>query len=419
MSDHVIAVVGNPNCGKTTLFNALTGARQKVGNWPGVTVEKRTGHYHFNDRNIEIVDLPGTYYLDVTDNDVSLDEQIARDYVLDREAELVINIIDASSIERNLYLTTQLLDMGVPMLVVLNMMDIAREKGVEIDVQALSRELGCPVVTLVASRAEGVVELQQQVDGFLKTGLEPARPLSLNPELEQAIKVLEPQLAGHVRDQGALRWHSIKLLEGEQDADLHLPAALKDEAERQRHIIESAHSEDLDILLANDRYQAVSEIMDQVLRHKGEMNHRVTERIDSIVLNRALGLPLFFGIMYLMFMFSINIGSAFIDFFDIFTGTLLVDGLGHWLRTMGAPLWLVSFLADGIGGGVQTVSTFIPVIAFLFLFLSVLEDSGYMARAAFVVDRAMRFLGLPGKAFVPMLVGFGCNVPGHYGYPYP
>lgn len=411
MSDHVIAIVGNPNCGKTTLFNALTGARQQVGNWPGVTVEKRIGHYHYHDRSIEVVDLPGTYCLDVVDSDVSLDEKIARDYILDRDAELIINIIDASNIERNLYLTSELLDMGTPVMVVLNMMDVARNKGMDIDVQALSEQLGCPVMTLVASRAEGVSGLQQQIDGYLRTGIEPATPMEFSKELELAICSVQSHLTDHVADEKSLRWHAVKLLEGELDRRLKLPSELIDEATRQRHILETSCQEELDILLANDRYNAIGRLMDNVIRQKGEVNHRLSEKIDSLVLNRVLGLPLFFGMMYLMFMFSINIGSAFIDFFDILTGTLLVDGLGHWLNSTGAPGWLVSFLAEGIGGGIQTVSTFIPVIAALFLFLSILEDSGYMARAAFVVDRVMRFLGLPGKAFVPMLVGFGCNVP--------
>ena len=411
MSDHVIAIVGNPNCGKTTLFNALTGAKQQVGNWPGVTVEKRVGHYHYHDRSIEVVDLPGTYCLDVVDTDVSLDEKIARDYILDRDAELIINIIDASNIERNLYLTTQLLDMGTPVMVVLNMMDVARDKGMDIDLQALSKQLGCPVMTLVASREEGVSDLQQQVDSFLRTGIEPAAPLQFSEELELAIRSIQPHLVDHVTDKESLRWHAIKLLEGEQDNRLQLSSEVIDEATRQRHVLEAGCQEDLDILLANDRYNAIGKVMDKVIRQKGEVNHRLSERIDSVVLNRVLALPLFFGMMYLMFMFSINMGSAFIDFFEILTGTLLVDGLGHLLNTLGAPGWVISFLAEGIGGGVQTVATFIPVIAALFLFLSILEDSGYMARAAFVVDRVMRFLGLPGKAFVPMLVGFGCNVP--------
>ena len=411
MTDHIVAIVGNPNCGKTTLFNALTGARQRVGNWSGVTVEKRSGHYHYNNKAIEVVDLPGTYCLDVVDSDVSLDERIARDYILSRNAELIINIVDASNIERNLYLTTQLLDMGIPVVIILNMMDVAAEKGVEIDIDALAESLGCPVLPLVASRTDGITDLRQQLDGFLCSDLDSAPCVSLSKEIEGAIHFLQPLLVDVLRDHTAIRWHALKLLEGEPDRSLNLSAELVAESEQQRHNIESKLSEDLDILLANDRYSAIGGFMEKVIRRQGDLNHKLSESIDNVVLNRIFGLPIFLGVMYLMFMFSINIGSAFIDFFDIFTGTLLVDGLGHLLENLSAPTWLVTVLADGLGGGIQTVSTFIPVIAFLFFFLSILEDSGYMARAAFVVDRLMRVIGLPGKAFVPMLVGFGCNVP--------
>ncbi|MFK0572708.1 Fe(2+) transporter permease subunit FeoB [Endozoicomonas sp.] len=410
---HVVAIVGNPNCGKTTLFNALTGARQHVGNWPGVTVEKRSGFYTFEDDSIEVVDLPGTYCLDVVDSDVSLDEKVARDYILKREAGLIINILDASNIERNLYLTTQLLDMGAPVLVVLNMMDVAREKGMDIDIDKLSEELGCPVLPLVASKTSNIKSFLREVNGLLNNGVSVAPPLNLGDQLEQSIAVIESALKESIALDNplSLRWYALKLLEGDSIPLPDLTWHVVNLATQQRHIIEAALEEDLDIILASRRYDVVGRIMDTAIRERGAVSHRLTESIDRVVLNRVLGFPIFLGVMYLMFMFTINLGSAFIDFFDIFTGTLLVDGLGHWLSSLGAPVWLITLLANGVGGGIQTVSTFIPVIGFLFLFLSVLEDSGYMARAAFVVDRLMRFLGLPGKAFVPMLVGFGCNVP--------
>ncbi|MBO9496048.1 Fe(2+) transporter permease subunit FeoB [Thalassotalea sp. G20_0] len=413
MKKHVVAIVGNPNCGKTTLFNALTGARQRVGNWPGVTVEKRSGFYTFADNAIEVVDLPGTYCLDVVDSDVSLDEKVARDYILKREADLIINILDASNIERNLYLTTQLLDMGAPVIVVLNMMDVAREKGMDIDIDKLAEELGCPVLPLVASKAGNIKVFLQNINDFLNNGISVAPPLNLGEQLEQAIAVIESTLEASVNLDSPLsrRWYALKLLEGDTVPLPELTWQVVNEATRQRHIIEAALEEDLDIILASRRYDVVGQLMESVIRERGVVSHRLSESIDRVVLNRVLGFPIFLGVMYLMFMFTINFGSAFIDFFDIFTGTLLVDGLGHWLNSVGAPAWAVTLLADGVGGGIQTVSTFIPVIAFLFLFLSILEDSGYMARAAFVIDRLMRFLGLPGKAFVPMLVGFGCNVP--------
>ena len=413
MKEQTIAIVGNPNCGKTTLFNALTGARQRVGNWPGVTVEKRSGHYTYHGHSVEVVDLPGTYCLDVVDSDVSLDEKVARDYILKREADLIVNIIDASNLERNLYLTSEVLDMGVPVIVVLNMMDVAREKGMDINIDKLSRELGCPVLPLVASKACSIKGFQKKIHVFLERGVPVAGALNLGAQLEQGIGAIEALLPGTIKEGHALslRWYALKLLEGDQPPLDNLSQQIIDEASGQRQTLEAAIGEDLDIILASSRYDVIGRIMETVIRTRGAVSHRLTESIDRIVLNRVLGFPIFAAVMYLMFMFTIKLGSAFINFFEIFTGTFLVDGLGHWLRSIGSPDWVVGVLANGVGGGVQTVSTFIPVIAFLFLFLSVLEDSGYMARAAFVVDRLMRFLGLPGKAFVPMLVGFGCNVP--------
>ena len=415
MSDHVFAIVGNPNCGKTTVYNALTGARQRVGNWSGVTVERRSGYYQHDGLDIEVVDLPGTYCLDVVDDQVSMDEKIARDFILERQAELILNVVDASNIERNLYLTTQLLDMGLPVVVVLNMMDVAADKGMEIDPGALSTDLGCPVLTMVASKNQGVVELKDKLNGFFRQGVAASRPIHLGDEVEMAITTMQDSLANVVEDASIRRWGAIKLLEGESLEVNGFSSRILTEqlqlGQRLRQQTEEDADAEIDILVANGRYDAIGHTMKKVIRKRGMLNHQLSERIDRVVLNRFLGLPVFFGVMYLMFMFSVNFGSALIDFFEIFTGTLLVDGLGHSLAHINAPDWLIALLADGVGGGIQTVSTFIPVIATLFLFLSVLEYSGYMARAAFVMDRLMRLLGLPGKAFVPMLVGFGCNVP--------
>lgn len=411
MTDHVIAIVGNPNCGKTTVFNALTGARQRVGNWSGVTVEKRTGHYTFGDGIVDVVDLPGTYCLDGVDDQVSLDERIARDYILGPGAELVVNIIDASNIERNLYLTTQLLDMAVPVVVVLNMMDVAAEKNIALDVDALSKQLGCPVIPIVASKGQGIKHLKGQLHYHLEHGLVPPKPVYLGESIESSLKELTRVVAQEQNITGSERWYSLKLLDPVVLDTLGFSEGALAEGRHQIALLEKKYQVDMDILIANGRYTAIGQIMKDILSQKGEVSHKLSERIDRIVLNRVVGLPVFFGVMYLMFMFSINFGSAFIDFFDGLFGTLFVDGTAHWLAAMNTPSWLIALLADGVGGGIQTVSTFIPVIGCLFLFLSVLEDSGYMARAAFVMDRAMRFLGLPGKAFVPMIVGFGCNVP--------
>ena len=411
MTDHVIAIVGNPNCGKTTVFNALTGARQSVGNWPGVTVEKRIGHYTSGDGIVDVVDLPGTYCLDAVDNQVSLDECIARDYILSREAELVVNILDASNIERNLYLTTQLLDMAIPMVVVLNMMDVAAEKNIVIDIDALSERLGCPVTAIVASKGQGIKSLKTQLQSHLDNPIAPAKPVHLGESIETSLKELIPVVVREQNTTGSERWYGLKLLDPEAFNTLDFSEKALAEGRHQIALLEKKYQVDMDILIANGRYTAIGEIMACILSQKGEVNHKLSERIDRIVLNRVLGLPIFLGVMYLMFMFSINFGSAFIDFFDGLFGTLFVDGTAHWLASINTPSWLIALLADGVGGGIQTVSTFIPVIGCLFLFLSVLEDSGYMARAAFVMDRAMHFIGLPGKAFVPMIVGFGCNVP--------
>ena len=413
MAQVTVAVLGNPNCGKTTLFNALTGARQQVGNWPGVTVERKTGSYSFAGRSIEMVDLPGTYSLDVGIGQTSIDEKLARDYVLEDEADFYINILDAGNIERNLYLTTQLLEMNRPMLVVLNMMDVAEEKGISIEAEQLSQRLGCTVIPVVASRSNGVEPLKQALEDHLGNPVPGRRTqVRYTPTIEKALEQLKPVVGVKAAELNVCkRWLAGRLLEGDQSLESLMPKNDMAEVVAARNELQAAHDEDVDILFADARYGFIDTLTSGVVSRSQKVSKSMTEKIDSVVLSRVLGMPIFFGVMYLMFMFSINIGSAFIDFFDILFGTIFVDGTRHVLEAVGSPEALTTILSDGIGGGIQTVSTFIPVIACLYLFLSVLEDSGYMARAAFVMDRAMRVLGLPGKAFVPVLVGFGCNVP--------
>ncbi len=403
-----IGVVGNPNCGKTTLFNALTGAKQRVGNWPGVTVERKIGYYRHGDREIEVVDLPGIYSLSA----MSVDEQVARDYIISGEADLIVNIVDASNIERNLYLTTQLLEMQVPMLLALNMMDVAREQKIKINVKGLQERLGCPVVPIVASREQGIDELKAAILRAAQDGSVPSSRVTYAPEVEDALQALIPSLETALGNQAiSPRWAAIKLIEGDE-MDWFLPEGSLDKVlPSLRERIEKQTGEEPDIVIADNRYGFVSALTRETVKKTNRIHRTLSDKIDSVVLHRILGIPIFLLAMYLMFLFAINLGGAFIDFFDIAAGTIFVDGLAHLLALVGAPDWLTTILANGIGGGIQTIATFIPPIGFMFLALAFLEDSGYMARAAFVMDRFMRFVGLPGKSFVPMLVGFGCNVP--------
>jgi len=399
-----IALAGNPNCGKSALFNAFTGIRQKTGNWPGVTVDRKEGRFELDGREVAAIDLPGIYSLDAS----SLDEEITRDYLLSRDADLIINVVDAANLERNLYLTVQLLEMGVPVVLALNMMDVARKRGIQIDTELLSQQLGCPVIPVVAISGEGTTELKARMlavsDGLEQGGF----ALALDEVVEQAITDLEPTLAE--LPAANRRWLTIKLIENiDNDKELETPVQNKLSYWRQQ--IADRAGEETDILIADTRYGHAHALAQTVSHSKGKVTRTLSDRIDRMVLGKWTGIPLFLVIMYLMFLFTMNIGGAFIDFFDGASNALFVAGLGELLSGLGAPDWLRVFLADGVGGGVQIVATFIPIIAALYLFLSVLEDSGYMARAAFVMDHFMRTIGLPGKAFVPLIVGFGCNVP--------
>lgn len=413
MSNPTIALIGNPNCGKTTLFNALTGANQRTGNWPGVTVDRKEGRYKHNDQQITVVDLPGVYALDVEEGETGLDELVARDYLLSGEAGLVINIIDASNLERNLYLTTQLLEMGVPVAIALNMIDIAKKRGLQIDPDLLAQRLGYPVLPIVAATGEGVPQLKEAIAQNLETQPRSPHYVAYPAAIEEAIADLIPQIQKRAEGRATdARWIALNFLQYDNRVAPALSTTdIAKQVARHRHNIHQILGEDIDILVADSRYGFIQNVARGATERQGEVSHHLSDRIDRIVLNRWLGIPIFLGVMYLMFLFSINISSAFIDFFDIAAGTIFVDGLGTLLANLGTPGWLIALLADGAGGGIQTVATFIPVIGFMFLFLSLLEDSGYMARAAFIMDRLMRFIGLPGKSFVPMLVGFGCNVP--------
>jgi ferrous iron transport protein B len=406
-----ICLVGNPNCGKTTLFNALTGARQRVGNWPGVTVERKSGIFPHAGTDIEVIDLPGVYSLGATSSS-SIDEKVARDYILSGDADLVINIVDASNLERNLYLTSQLIEMRVPMLVALNMMDVARDRQIAIDVDGLAATLGCPVVPLVANRGDGVAHLKGQLIGALASRSLPSAHIPYAPMVERAVNNLSEMLGETARSRGVdIRWLAVKLLEDDDGARRLVGARVLDRVGCLQREIAEQDGEDVDILIADSRFGFANLAIQAAVRRTGTVQRTLSDRIDRIVMNRLLGIPIFLVVIYALFMFTINFGSAFTDVFDGVVSTLLVDGAGRGLAALGAPQWLIAILADGLGGGIATVATFIPIIGCLYLFLSLLEDSGYMARAAFVMDRLMRAVGLPGKSFIPLIVGFGCNVP--------
>ena len=403
MKWHVMTV-GNPNSGKTSLFNALTGANQQVGNWSGVTVDKKTGAFVQGDDEFQLVDLPGVYSLESRES--SIDEQIAFRYIMTHKPDLVINVVDASALERSLLLSLQLRELGLPMLVVLNKSDVIARRRQSIDTQALSAVLGVPVVALSAYNKKEIREFKGQLSSLIPQARASALTLDYGPEVTAALDLIEPQLShSHLAPRGC----ALRLLEG--DAILAEGMQVSASSELEAVIKRTAAAVDLDLHLADVRYGFIHEQARPCLKQHGKLGSKATEKLDALLLNRWIGIPFFLGVMYLMFLFAINVGSAFIDFFDITAGALFVNGPTHWLGLIGTPEWLISILAGGIGSGIQTVATFIPVVGFLYLFLAVLEASGYLARAAFVVDRVMRMLGLPGKAFVPMLMGFGCSVP--------
>ncbi len=401
-----IALGGNPNCGKSALFNAFTGIRQKTGNWPGVTVDRKEGRFNLQGEDVIVIDLPGIYSLDAS----SIDEQVTRDYLLSREAGLIINVIDASNLERNLYFSVQLREMGVPMVVALNMMDVARKRGIEVDIDTLARELGCPVVPVVAVTGEGLDALKKVIKTQISSEAFCDFQVTHEDTVEQAITEISAQLTGDT-DKANHRWLAIKLLEGDDHAFSLAGEPIRELVEKWQKGIEDRAGEEAGIHIADARFGHAHSLAQQAIREQGRAGKTLSDRIDRVVLNKIAGIPIFMLLMYMMFMFTINIGGAFIDFFDIMVGAIAVEGAGSLIDGAGLPEWVRVLLAQGIGGGIQVVSTFIPIIACLYLFLSVLEDTGYMARAAFVMDRAMRTIGLPGKAFVPMIVGFGCNVP--------
>lgn len=406
MKKITIGLIGNPNSGKTTLFNQLTGARQRVGNWAGVTVERKEGQFRTTEQQVTLVDLPGTYSLTTISAQTSLDEQIACHYILSGDADMLINVVDASNLERNLYLTLQLLELGIPCVIALNMLDIAEKQHLRIDVDALSARLGCPVIPLVSTRGRGIDSLKLAIDRHTQNKIV-ERVHYPQPIAEKALELA--QFMPDNLPEAHRQWLGIQMLEG----DIY-SLALAGDAAPKLDAARAALSDTIDdpaLYIADARYQSIATICEAVSNSVTIEPHKLTVALDKIILNRVLGLPIFLFVMYLMFLLAINIGGALQPIFDAGSVAIFIHGL-QWLgATLHFPAWLTSFLAQGIGGGINTVLPLVPQIGMMYLFLSFLEDSGYMARAAFVMDRLMQSLGLPGKSFVPLIVGFGCNVP--------
>ncbi len=408
MSDKkIIAIAGNPNCGKTTLFNGLTNGHVRTGNWPGVTVEKFEGVISYPEEKVTIVDLPGIYSFYAS----SEDEKAAREYILSGEAQFIINIVDGNNLERNLYLTTQLIEMGVPVFVVVNMLDIAAKNGIRIDTEKLSKKMGVPVESISAVNKNDVERVKNSLYNYFSSSSPTGQAVEYPNELEDVINNWQKKIK-NVQNE-SVRWTAIKILENDKLITEEIVAKTEltqDEITEKKEYLKKILGDSADIVIADYRYGYIKGILGDIVK-RSDIKVKVTEVIDSIVLNRFLGIPVFLFALYMVFWLTNTVGGAFIDFFDILFGTIFVDGVAHLLAAAGSPEWIISIVAGGVGAGLQTVATFVPIVFMMFLCLSILEVSGYMARAAFVMDRLMRAIGLPGKAFIPMLVGFGCTVP--------
>jgi ferrous iron transport protein B len=410
MHHPTIVLTGNPNCGKTTLFNALTGSNQKIGNWPGVTVEQIEGIMNNNGKEYRIVDLPGIYSLSA----FSDDERISRDYLMSREADLVVNIVDAANIDRNLYLTSQLIELKIPMVIILNRMDLAKKQNKIIDTAILSAQLGCPVIESTATNKSDIIKLKEEIPGFIGRVKDSSRKVDYPNEIEDIISLWTERLKEFsIEMKVEARWISLKLLEKDpliRQAVIAKTSITEDEISLKISQLENLLHESADIIIADYRYGFIQGVAKKVVTKKTDRKE-ITDVIDSIILNRVIALPVFFLVMYCVFQVTLFSGELFLDFFDAVSGAVFVDGTRHILSALNSPQWVITVLADGAGAGIQAVASFIPIIFAMFFMLALLEDSGYMARAGFVMDRLMRLIGLPGKSFVPLMIGFGCSVP--------
>lgn len=410
----VVAVAGNPNSGKSTLINAIAGTRLHVGNWAGVTVEKKEATLDYAGRTIRLVDLPGTYSL----SPYTQEEIIARDYLIRERPDLIINVVDATNLERNLYLTVQLLELGIPVVMALNIIDEAEAKGYRINATGIEKMLGVTVVPTSAVKKSGLNDLLNAVVATAAdTKDHGPQQLHYGEDIENALGLLERELAENHQalfDRYPRRWLLLKLMEGDEQvrSEVGLPAGFATDTAL-RHL-RKAHGEDLEALMADVRYSLAAGLTREVLQKPELRKMELTEKIDRVVLNRFLGIPIFLAAMWLVFKLTFDLSSPFADWLDAMTSGPFKRWAEAILGTVGAPDWTVSLVNEGIISGVGFVLVFVPVIFAMMFFITFLEGSGYMARAAFVMDRAMHAIGLHGKSFIPMLLSFGCNVPGVY-----
>lgn len=406
-----IALAGNPNCGKTTMFNALTGANQYVGNWPGVTVEKKEGKLKSKGKHEDVIitDLPGIYSL----SPYTLEEVVSRDYLLKEEPDVIVNLVDATNIERNLYLSTQLAETGIPVVIALNMTDLLEKRGIRIDSERLSMLLNCPVVETSALKQSG---LDKMIDVAVSVAKKKTIDLPkeiFSKEMEAAIAEVQDALPADIADRQK-RWYAVKLLEKDSKVTdrVQLSGAGKTAVETARKALEKQHDDDMESIVTDERYRFIQKIVATTVK-KGGNKMTVSDRIDRIVTNRILGIPIFIAVMFVVYYISVTtVGTIVTDWTnDTFVGA--VQGVvGDFLASVGTSDMIMSLVVDGIIGGVGAVLGFVPQMAILFLFLSILEDCGYMVRIAFVMDRVFRHFGLSGKSFIPLLISSGCGIPG-------
>ncbi|PNT93557.1 ferrous iron transport protein B [Clostridium thermosuccinogenes] len=408
------ALVGNPNCGKTTMFNEITGSTQYVGNWPGVTIEKKEGKARKFKEDIRIIDLPGIYSL----SPYSMEEIIARDYIIDEKPDVIINILDATNIERNLYLTTQVIELGIPVVVVLNIMDEVESRGDSIDTKELEKFLGTPVLCTSANKGKGVSDVVQKALELAQTAAVKAaneRVCIFDEKIEKCITEVEGKISSYLKEKHYSRWAAIKLLEGDEKAKekLNIPSELLTEIDEYKDRLEKEYDNDMETMVADNRYRFISHIVGKTVKKKsGRGELTLSDKIDRVVTNKFLAIPLFLAVMFAVFQVTFGaIGSFTIDWVDALINDSLAGLVSGWLEAAGASEWLHELIVGGIIGGMGSMLVFVPQIMILFFFISLLEDSGYMARAAFVMDRLLRKFGLSGKSFIPMFMGFGCTTP--------